>query len=212
MYRNTNNTNSGFKIDHKNRFPVLKNIYTLVRKFFLSNIPKDDLADQFAFKPTGSTTAALSYIFSNITEALQTADHVRYFLIDFSKAFDTVPHVQLLTKLEALGCSPVITSWLSDYLTDRTQALATNGSCTAPLTINRGLVQGSGIGPCTFIAYISDLKPNSDATTFCKFADDLTALVRLDAEAEQEIAHIMQWSDRNKLLINLKKNQRDCCP
>ena len=100
-----------------------------VTEFFLRNIPKNDIADQFAFKPTGSTTAALSYIFSNITETLQSADHVRCFLIDFSKAFDTVPHAQLLTKLEAQGCNPVI-SWLADYLTDRTQSLATNGSCT----------------------------------------------------------------------------------
>ena len=43
--------------------------------------------------------------------------------------------------------------------------------------------------------------------TFCKFADDLTALVRNDAEAEQEMAHIMKWSDHNKLLINLKKTK-----
>ena len=89
--------------------------------------------------------------------------------------------------------------------------MATNGRCTAPLTVNRGLVQGSGIGPCAFIAYMSDLKPCSNATTFCKFADDLTALVRNDAEAEQEMAHIMKWSDHNKLLINLKKNQRNRC-
>jgi len=37
--------------------------------------------------------------------------------------------------------------------------------------------------------------------------DDLTALVCDDAEAEQEMAHIMQWSDHNKLLINLKKTK-----
>jgi hypothetical protein len=110
--------------------------------------------------------------------------------------------------LEAQGCNPVIISWLADYLTDRTQSLATNGSCTTPLPVNRGLVQGSGIGPCAFIAYISDLKPCSNATTFCKFADDLTALVRNDAEAEQEMAHIMKWSDHNKLLINLKKPKK----
>ena len=58
--------------------PILSRVFDrlFVRKFFLCNIPKNDLADQFAFKPTGSTTAALSYIFSNITETLQSADHV----------------------------------------------------------------------------------------------------------------------------------------
>ena len=55
--------------------------------------------DQFAFRPTGSTTAALIYLLHTITDLLQTQDHVHVIALDFSKAFDSVRHYTLIIKL-----------------------------------------------------------------------------------------------------------------
>ena len=55
--------------------------------------------DQFAFRPTGSTTAALIYLLHTITELLQTQDRVHVIALDFSKAFDSVRHYSLISKL-----------------------------------------------------------------------------------------------------------------
>ena len=51
--------------------------------------------DQFAFRPTGSTTATLIYLFHTLTELLQTHDYVHVIALDFSKAFDSVRHYSL---------------------------------------------------------------------------------------------------------------------
>jgi len=51
------------------------------------------LANQFAFRPTGSTTAALITFTHNVAELLEESPYVRCVFVDFSRAFDTVPHL-----------------------------------------------------------------------------------------------------------------------
>jgi Reverse transcriptase (RNA-dependent DNA polymerase) len=66
---------------------------------------------------------------------------------------------------------------------------------------------GFRLRTCRFIAYIVDLCPLNNENIFCKFADDLTILVRHDDTATAEIAHIQQWAVENKLTINLDKTK-----
>ena len=60
------------------------------------------LRDQCAFKPTGSTTAALTYFMHQVIRLLEENNYVRCLLIDFSKAFDKVDHIILVQKLKTL--------------------------------------------------------------------------------------------------------------
>jgi hypothetical protein len=60
------------------------------------------MADQFALRPTGSTSCALIYFLHYITSMLESNAFVRCLLVDFSKAFDRVDHVVLLKKLSKL--------------------------------------------------------------------------------------------------------------
>src|SRR2546425_12036823 len=62
-------------------------------------------SDQFAFRPTGSTTAALTAILQTLTEFLENEPYVCLYALDFSKAFDTVRHVKLLSRVLELGFS-----------------------------------------------------------------------------------------------------------
>jgi len=48
--------------------------------------------DQYAFRPSGSTTAALVALLHKVTEALETNQYVAVLALDFSKTFDTVRH------------------------------------------------------------------------------------------------------------------------
>jgi hypothetical protein len=70
----------------------------IVHNFLLPSIPTADLCDQFAFRPTGSTTAALVNTIHTVTKMLETNDYVRCILVDFSKAFDTINHCILFEK------------------------------------------------------------------------------------------------------------------
>ena len=55
-------------------------------------------SDQYAFRPTGSTTAALIQLFHTVTELLSDHPYVVVIALDFSKAFDTVRHLLLFFR------------------------------------------------------------------------------------------------------------------
>ena len=99
----------------------------VVKHYLLPVLRKVDITDQFAFRPTVSSTAALVYIMHHMTILLETNDYVRCLLVDFSKEFDTVSHVLLIRKLQKLDIPPFVINWIINFLTDRTQAVIIDG-------------------------------------------------------------------------------------
>ena len=92
--------------------------------------------------------------------------------IDLRKAFDTVNHNILLTKLEHYGIRDNMLSWFQSYLSNCKQYVSINGEQSESLEINCGVPQGSVIGPLPFLIYINDLPNISDVLKFYLFADD----------------------------------------
>ena len=78
----------------------------VVRKFFypalLQPCPSFDISDQFTFRPSGSTTAVIVAMLHTVRSMLADNDFVQIFSFDFSKAFDTVRHATLTSKLAQL--------------------------------------------------------------------------------------------------------------
>ena len=91
----------------------------VVKNHISPAIPPAKLNDQFGFKPTGSTTAALVDITNTISIKLETNKYVRCLLIDFSKAFDSVDHFIIINKLKAFNIADNIIRWVASFLTDR---------------------------------------------------------------------------------------------
>src|SRR6218665_3358319 len=78
------------------------------------------LTDQFAFRPTGSTTAALISIFQKVTILLFTNTYVTIISMDFNnKAFDIVRNSSLVRKLSLLDIPYEIYNWLAELMSDR---------------------------------------------------------------------------------------------
>jgi len=88
--------------------PILSRIAEklIVKHWLWPSTPVDSTVDQYAFKPTGSTTCALVSLIHDVVHMLQNNSYVRCLMIDFSKAFDTVDHVILIRKLQALNIPP----------------------------------------------------------------------------------------------------------
>ena len=191
--------------------PILSRVFErlFVSKHLFNVIPQQLLQDQFAFRPTGSTTAALVYMDYHITRMLENADFVRCFLIDFQKAFDTVSHSVLLQTIKNFDAPQYVINWLANFLTDRTQCLVTSQGCQKRLNITRSVVQGSGFGPTGFISLMANLQPFHPTTVYSKYADDLTVLISgvHSHNADTEINHIQDWADTHKLKINVKKTK-----
>ena len=91
--------------------------------------------------------------------------------LDFKKAFDSVPHQRLLSKLSGYGISGKLLSWIEDFLSDRMQYVSVNGVSSEKVSVTSGVPQGSVLGPTLFIYYINDL-PSIATTPIKIFADD----------------------------------------
>ena len=101
---------------------------THAQQYLLPAIPHDLIADQFAFRPSGSTTAALTFLVHHVTKFLEDCNYVRVLLIDYSKAFDSVNHEILAAKLKALPIPPFVLNWIINFLIGRTQSVYCDGT------------------------------------------------------------------------------------
>ena len=128
--------------------------------------------DQFPFRPTGSTTATLIYLLHTLTELLQTQDYVHVIALDFSKAFDSVRHHSLVSKLANFTLPDKLHNWLVNNLSDRQHQTKLDASVSPILPINASTIQGSALDPAKYVLTASYLHPTSPSNLLCKYADD----------------------------------------
>ena len=87
----------------------------------------------------------------DITESLDKGVGIDAIIIDFSKAFDLVPHDRLLTKLAASGVDSRAVVWVREFLVGRTQKVRLGGQISKEVKVNSGIPQGSILGPLLFL-------------------------------------------------------------
>ena len=91
----------------------------VVRRFlypsFTSPPSTLNFSDQYAFRPTGSTTAAMIFILHTVMRLLTTHPYVVVIALDFSKAFDNVRHSTLRNKMADLDIPDHVYNWLVSY-------------------------------------------------------------------------------------------------
>ncbi len=130
-------------------------------------------------------------------------------ILDFSKAFDTVPHHRLLHKLQFYGIQGDVHQWISRWLTDRKQRVVVDRDCSSKVKVKSGVPQGTVLGPLMFLLYINDIGDNV-ALSLRLFADD-SLLYRgigsiTDALKLQEDLDILtDWAQRWQMSFNRSK-------
>ena len=97
--------------------------------------------------------------------------------MDFTKAFDTVRHETLLRKLAQLNIHDSVYNWMVDFFGGHTHCTKFSGLTSAFLPITASVIQGSAIGPASFVVNAADLKPVTAGNSLAKYADDTYLIV-----------------------------------
>jgi hypothetical protein len=166
---------------------------------------------QYGFRETKSTQDVLLKVTADLYKCIDSGATPAMLLVDLKKAFDTVSHKLLKTKLDCYGIRGNALKWISNYLLNRTQEIKC-GDCNNVKELGSyGVPQGSVLGPILYLIYVNDLPDQKFKGTIYSFADD-TALLYLKKTAMENLTNMQAdlnmlstWTRSNLLTLNAEK-------
>ena len=133
--------------------------------------------------------------------------------VDLEKAFDTVNHQILISKLDHYGIRGIANIWLKSYLSNRYQCVKYEDVISERLPITCGVPQGSILGPLLFLLYINDMNKALTFSTTYHFADDTNLLCSgkslkdLRKSVNKDLKFLYSWLCANRLSLNVDKTE-----
>ena len=167
---------------------------------------------QSGFRKSHSTDSCLLFLTDFIRTEMDAGKLCGMILIDLQKAFDTVDHNLLFSKLTAIGVSSSSLRWFISYLSGRDQIIDLHGQFSTALPVTCGVPQGSVLGPLLFLIYINDMYSACNVNLFL-YADDSAILSsdkdveRLQSTLSDEFKRIKSWLTDNKLSLHMAKTE-----
>ena len=149
------------------------NIYSVLAYFLHLKKYKILTEEQHGFRQNRSCKTQLIATVNDLAENLNTGNQTDVILLDFSKAFDKVPHNHLCHKLHHLGINGyTLLAWIKHFLTIRQQQVVVNGESSSPSLVTSGVPQGTVLAPILFLCYINDITTNI-SSKIKLYADDV---------------------------------------
>jgi len=200
-------------------------MYSIISDHLDTHAPISNL--QWGFQRNKSTVTALLSVTHDWFSILDKRSEVYCVFFDFQKAFDTVPHKQLMLKLKQLRLHPQLLQWIHNYLCYREQSVIVNGESSYPVQVKSGVPQGSVLGPLLFLIYINDITSLqlSSGTQLSLYADDILMYKAISSSTDyvslqSDIDAVYQWAHDNLLTFNrakckcmlISKRKKRMCP
>ena len=169
---------------------------------------------QFGFRKNHSTTHAISILVEKTSQSFACKKATLAIFLDLSKAFDTIDHTILLSKLNCYGVKGNALKWFTSYLTGYTQQVKHAGILsTTTLEVTSGVPQGSNLGPLLFLIYVNDFKNCLNDSDSLMFADDTSIFLQNNDIKKffdtynKELQLVDQWLIANRLSVNVSKTK-----
>jgi len=164
---------------------------------------------QHGFRPGYSCESQVVTVCQDIADSLDEGVRSDAIIIDFSKAFDLVPHYRLLTKIAATRVDLRVVVWITEFLLGRSQRVRVDGQLSEEVRVISGVPQGSVLGPLLFLAYVNDIWRNTEYNIRL-FADDCIIYRKItdskDIEKlQKDLNRLEEWAVENEMKINPDK-------
>ena len=161
---------------------------------------------QHGFRKKRSCATQLLEVMEILTDHIDQREPTDMVYLDFRKAFDSVPHERLLSKLMMYGITGGVHSWVKGFLYDRTQRVRVGKKLSSSADVLSGIPQGSILGPVLFTIFINDIADNINS--FCRiFADDtkIFNITKNSITLQEDLAKLQEWSFKWGLHFNVNK-------
>ena len=171
---------------------------------------------QFGFRKERSTELASTLLLNNIRKEVDSGKLVGAVFIDLSKAFDTLGHAVLLSKLESYGVLHTELEWFTSYLFNRKQVCLYDGEVSDVQPVTCGVPQGSILGPLMFLIHFNDFPDVVKHSKVVQFADDTVIYISdncfytIERKLNEDLSYIADYFHLNELIINLNKGKTEC--
>ena len=139
--------------------------------------------------------------------------HSLVLFIDFSKAFDTIPHPLLLSSLENIGIRGNTLNLFKNYILNRTFRVKIDDQYSVLKDISYGVPQGSKLGPLLFIIFTNSFLNAIKVGKVYAYADDTAIVIShrcIDSAnqiLQEELDRIGRWCHDNGLILNANKTK-----
>uniref|UniRef100_A0AAR2J957 Reverse transcriptase domain-containing protein n=1 Tax=Pygocentrus nattereri TaxID=42514 RepID=A0AAR2J957_PYGNA len=166
---------------------------------------------QFGFRSNHSTETAICYFLEGVKSKLDKGGVIGAVFLDLKRAFDTVNHKVLLSKLSCFNFSIDSVKWMNSYISNRKQRVRIGKTQSTYLSCNTGVPQGSVLGPILFSLYINDLPSVCSSVNIQMYADDTVLYVhaknKQQAASELTAAMVLisDWLSNSCLYLNINK-------
>lgn len=165
---------------------------------------------QYGFREGLSTENALMELLTSTYNNLNEGRVVNCLFIDVKKAFDTVDHNLLITKLSSIGIRGVTNRWFRSYLEDRIQICNINGNLSSIEHVQCGVPQGSVLGPLLFLIYSNSILELNLYADKVAFADDVALIysgassLSLSVKITHDLRVLRAWFDHQFMIVSDK--------